>query len=166
MAITEAYPTLNGFAPSWADVSATITGEDIATLETADFAALNHSSLVEEGKQRGASGGRVLRRTVGTLTDEASVTYYKTGLMSLIRKLAAAAPSRGNQKLVSLVFFDVLIQQTPPGSVEIFTVKWKGCRMIGDTAAMAEGVDADQIEVPMSVGQIVRIVDGEEIVLL
>ncbi len=163
---TEAYPTLNGFAPSWADVSATITGEEIATLETADFAALNHSSLIEEGKQRGASGGRVLRRTVGSLTDEASVTYYKTGLIALIKALAAAAPTRGNQKRIGLVFFDVLIQQTPPGSVEIFTVKWKGCRLLGMTDTYAEGVDADQIEVPMSPGQIVRIVDGEEIVLL
>jgi hypothetical protein len=166
MAVTEAYPTLNGMAPSWADVSATITGEDVATLETADFAAINHSSLVEEGKQRGASGGRVLRRTTGSLTDEASITYYKTGLMSLIRALKANAPSRGNQKMISLVFFDVLIQQTPPGTTEIYTVKFKGCRILGDTAAMAEGVEADQIEVPMSPGQIVRIVDGEEIVLL
>ncbi len=163
---TEAYPTLNGVAPSWADVTATITGEDVPTLDTVDFAALNYSSLVEIGEQRGASGGRVMRRTVGAKTDEAAITYYKTGLMTLFRGLKDAAPKRGNQRQISLAFFDVLIQQTPPGTTEIFTVKFKGCRLIGLTAAQAEGVDADQIEVPLSVGEIVWIVDGEEIVLL
>lgn len=76
------------------------------------------------------------------------------------------APTRGNQKRIGLVAFDIMIQHTPPGEVEIYTTKIKGCRYLGDADDMAEGSDADQIEVTLNPIEIVNIIDGEEVVLV
>jgi hypothetical protein len=67
---------------------------------------------------------------------------------------------------VSLVHMGVQIQHTPPGDTEIYDRRWKGVRILGDTHDNAEGVEADQIEVPVSIIEIVDMIDGEEIVLL
>jgi hypothetical protein len=160
------YPIYNGIAPSWADFSLKISGTDITLIEMKDISAVNTSRTVEVGEQRGASGGRVMSRTTGSSSQEASVTLYKSGLIQLYRGLLAAAPVRGNQKVISLVHFDMHLQWTPAGSVEIFDRRVKGCRVIGDTMNGAEGTDADQVEVPLSVIQIVDMVDGFEVVLL
>ena len=158
------FPILDGIAPSWADIIVKATPYEGALLEMKDIAAINSASSVEVGEQRG--GGRVMRRTTGDLSDEASWTLYRTGYQALIRNLASVAPTRGAQKLISLVHFDIQVQHTPPGSVEIYEYHIRGCRITGRTLNGAEGTDADQVEVPLSALQIVDIVDGEEVVLL
>lgn len=165
--MNQEFPTLNGIAPSWADIKTTATPIGGGSLiETADYSAISCGSSLEVGEQRGASGGRVMKTTTGQLSHEGSITYYRSGLRTLVKAFMPIAPQRGNQRLVSLVHFDVLIQHTPPGEPEIYTLKLKGCRLRGFTFAMTEGVDADKVEVPLHVKEIVQIIDGEEVVLL
>jgi hypothetical protein len=166
MAINQQYPILNGIAPSWADVKVECSIYDGPLVETSDIQAINTSRSVEVGVQRGASGGRVMRRTVGQGDQEASMNLYRSGYQDLIRKLASVAPSRGNERLISLVHFDIQYQYSPPGSVEIYERKILGCRVIGDTMNDTEGSDAQQVEVPLSCVKIVDVIDGVEVVLI
>jgi hypothetical protein len=166
MPLNNSYPLLNGVAPSFADVVLKITPDGGPVLTTEDFAALSDGRTVEVGEQRGASGGRVMRRTTGSISYEASITFYRSGYQKLYREMAKLAPSRGNQKVISVVTFAVQIQHTPFGSDEVFDRRWRGCRILGDALSLAEGTDADQIEVPVSVIEIVDVIDGQEIVLL
>lgn len=158
------FPNVDGIAPSWADVILKISPTGAALLEMKDFKALNSSRSVEIGSQK--AGGRVMKRTTGDSSQEASMTLYYDGYIKLLRGLKGLAPIRGNTRLISLVTFDIQVQYTPPGSVEIFDRRWKGCRISGDTANGAEGTDANEVEVPLSVIEIVDIVDGEEVALL
>lgn len=160
------YPLLNGIAPSWADVGVTIPIYEGETVEMVDFAALDWEDTVEIGEQKGASGGRILRRTTGDLKLDAKATFYRSGLRQLCRSLAKKAPVRGNQKRISLVGFDILIQHTPPGETDIYQVKIKGCRLLGRAWKLAEGPDAEKVDVKLHPIEIVDIIDGEEIVLL
>jgi hypothetical protein len=166
MAVNNDYPVLDGAAPSWADISvkAQITGGSL--LEIKDIAAINTGTTVEIGEQRGASGGRVMRRTTGQKSDEGSMTLYRSGFQDFIRALMAIAPVRGNQRILSQVKFDIQVQHTPFGSDEIYEYRLKGCRYLGRTMNGAEGVDADQVECPLSVGELVDVVDGVEAVAL
>lgn len=160
------YPILNGVAPSWADISVRISPNGGQLVEMVDIAAINTSRAVEVGLQRGASGGRVLNRTTGQGSQEASITLYQSGAKQLYRALMQLAPVRGNQRVISLVQFQIHQQWTPLGSAEIYERIIKGCRVIGDTLNAAEGTDAQQIEVPLSVLEIADIIDGQEVVLL
>jgi len=160
------YPILNGVAPSWADISVRISPNGGQLIEMVDIAAINTSRAVEVGLQRGASGGRVLNRTTGQGSQEASITLYQSGAKQLYRALMQLAPVRGNQRVISLVQFQIHQQWTPLGSAEIYERIIKGCRVIGDTLNAAEGTDAQQIEVPLSVLEIADIIDGQEVVLL
>lgn len=166
MAVNNEYPVLDGMAPSFADISVKAKPNGAPLIEMVDIAAINTSSTLEIGEQRGASGGRVLRRTTGSKTDEASWTLYRSGAQKLLRSLMAIAPRRGNQALVSLVHFDIIVQHTPPGDVEIYEYRLKGCRVSGRTLNSAEGTDAEQVEIPLSIGELVDIIDGVEVVLL
>jgi hypothetical protein len=166
MAINQDYPILDGIAPSWADIQVSSSIYDGPLVEMKDIKAINTSRSVEVGKQRGASGGRTKRRTVGQSDEEASWTLYRTGYDDLIRALASVAPARGNERLISLVHFDIQYQYSPPGSVKIFERKILGCRVIGDTMNDTEGSDPQEVEVPLSVIKIVDVIDGVEIVLI
>lgn len=164
------YPTHNGVATSWADVIATATPDGGSIINVEDVAAISTSRSVEVGEQRGLSGGRVMRRTTGAVSYEMSITFYRSGYQKFLRELATAAKAlglvRGNQVAISLVHFGFQIQHTPLGSDEIYDRRCKGCRFLGDTLDLSEGTDADQIEVPFSVSEIVDVIDGEEVVLL
>lgn len=162
----QAYPSLNDVAPSWADIgiTATVSGGDL--LEMVDVAALKWSRKVEVGEKRGTSGGRVMARTTGQGSQEASITLYRSGRRRLLRSLMAKAPTRGNQKLISLVSFDILINHTPPNETDIYTVKIKGCRYLGDADDLKEGTDADKLEINVNPIEIVDIIDGNEVVLI
>lgn len=163
---TQAYPAVNDISPSWADISATFTVDGGEALEMVDFSAIKWSRSVEVGEQRGASGGRVMARTTGAGSQEASATLYRSGLRKLLKALVAMAPTRGNQRLIGLVAFDILIQHTPPGETEIYVTKIKGCRYLGDSDDMQEGTDADKIEITLNPIEVVQIIDGVEVVLI
>lgn len=166
MAINQQYPILDGIAPSWADVAVECALYGGPVLSMTDVQAVNTSRTVEVGVQRGASGGRVMRRTTGQLDQEASMTVYRSGYQQLIRALSSVAPARGNERLISLVHFDIQYQYSPPGSVEIYERRILGCRVLGDTMNDTEGSDAQTVEVPLSVIKIVDVIDGVEIVML
>lgn len=162
----QAYPSLDGVEPSWADIATTFTIGGGALLAMTDIAAIKWSRKVEVGEKRGASGGRVMARTTGQGSQEATATLYRSGMRKLIKGLMAKAPTRGNQVIISGVAYDILIQHTPPGETEIYQVKIKGCRYLGDTDDMKEGTDPDKLEILLNPVEIVNIINGQEVVLL
>ncbi len=164
--VQQSYPSVNDIAPSWADIGVTFTVGGGDALDMMDIAGIKWSRKVETGDQRGASGGRVMARTTGQGSQEASATLYRSGLRKLLKSIVAKAPTRGNQKVISGVAFDILIQHTPPGETEIYTTKIKGCRYLGDSDDMKEGNEADKLEVTLNPIEIVQIIDGQEVVLL
>jgi hypothetical protein len=175
-------PLLNGFAPSWCDIAVRVSPGGGPLIEIGDIAAIDYNASLELGEQR--EGGRVVNRTRGAVSYEASMTLYASGYQKLLLGLVAAAPLRGAQSLISLVSFSISIQFTPPtggglagqaiGAVAgalgvgggIFETRLKGCRVIGRNISAAEGVDAQQVEVPLSVIEIVDVVNGKEMVLV
>ena len=167
MTINNEYPVLDGVAPSWADISVKLEDSEGAPLLTmVDIAAINTNSTVEIGEQRGASGGRVLKRTTGSVSQEASWTLYRSGYQKLLRGLKDLAPQRGNQRLVSLVHFNISVEHSPEGDDEIYAYEIQGCRLLGRALNAAEGTDPGQVEVPLSPINIVDFIDGQEIVML
>jgi hypothetical protein len=140
----QSYPTLNDVEPSWADVTLSFPVYGGETVVTSDIAAVKWSDKVDVGVVRGTNGGRKVKRTTGQLDNDASVTFYKSGWRTLRKVLAAKNPK------ISLVGFDILIQHTPPGSTDIHTVKIAGCRVTGRSGDMAEGADADKIEIAVN----------------
>lgn len=168
MTVNQDFPTLNGEAQSWSNISATLTPHDGAILEVKDFSDVSWSRTVEVAEQRGASGGRPMRRSVGAVSYEAAMTLYASGYETLVEALMAQAPTRGNEVLISLVAFDLQIFHTPvvDPNEQIREVVLKGCRLLSDSFAGAEGVDADKIECGISVIKIAKIVDGKEVVLI
>lgn len=164
--VNQAFPSLNDIEPSWADIATTFTISGGVLIPMADIAAIKWSRKVEVGEKRGASGGRVMARTTGQGSQEASATLYRSGLRRLLKGLMANAPTRGRQTIVSLVSFQILIQHTPPGENEIYQTKLKGCRFLGDSDDMKEGNDADKVEITLNPLEIVNIINGLEVVLL
>jgi hypothetical protein len=170
MAVNNEFPVLNGIVPSWADVSCKLTATGAPVLKMVDIKSINSSVKVEVGEQRGASGGRVLKRTTGQVSYEASTTAYRDGYQNAIKVLKGAAKAqgfvRGNQSLISLVHFGYQVQHTPPGSVSVFEYRVKGCRLLGRDMNGAEGTDPDTVDMPMSALEIVDMIDGEEVAWL
>jgi hypothetical protein len=159
------YPVLDGIAPSWADVKCTLAATGLPLLEMWDIKAFNTGRSVEVGAQK--SGGRVIKRTTGDSSQDASITLYRDGFDKLISGLAKAAPKvRGDYYAISLVHFGFVVQHTPPGSVKVYERRLTGCRVLTDALNGAEGTDADSVEVGLSTIEIVDIVDGKKIVLL
>lgn len=164
--VNQSYPLLNGIAASWADVVIKCALFDGPLLDVQDIQSINTSTSVEVGNQIGASGGRVMRRTLGSASQEASMTLYRSGYQTFIEKLAEIAPARGNERVITAVHFDIVYQYTPLGTDAIFERHIKGARVIGSTMNDTEGSDAGVVEVPLSVAKIVDIVNGLEVVLL
>ena len=67
---------------------------------------------------------------------------------------------------VSLVAFNIQVLHTPPGSEQVFEFQLRGCRLMGRALNPAEGTDAETVDVPLSVIEIVDIVNGKEVVML
>lgn len=160
------FPVLDGIAPSWADIIVKATPAGGALINVKDIKSISTGVTVEVGEQRGASGGRVMKRTTGAVSYEASATLYRDGYDMLIEELMKVAPKRGNQRLVSLVHFGVSVMHTPPGSARIFEYRIKGCRLLGRTLAGEEGVDSDTVDVVLNPIEIVDVIGGVEVAWL
>lgn len=158
------FPVLDGIAPSWADISVTLSGTGIALFEMADIKEISSGTTLEVGEQR--AGGRVIRTTTGSESSEASITLYRAGFQKFCEAAIAAAPRRGNEARLSLVHFDIIVQHDVPGNPTIFTYKILGCRYAGRTLNGAEGVDADTVQVPLKVKKIVDVIGGLDVVCL
>lgn len=161
--VQQAYATYNDIEPSWSDSEFTFSVIG-GRIEVPDISGFKFTRKVEVGSRK--RNNRVTARTTGAPSYEASCTLYRSGLRRLYKALIEKAPTRGNQVLISLVAFDVLVQHTPPGETEIYQAKAKGCRLLGDSDQMQEGTDADKIELTLNPIEIVQIIGGKEVVLL
>lgn len=164
MSVTNAYPVLDGVAPSWADVICRATPDGQPLIEMSDIKAIRTNSKVDVGLQK--KFGIPYKRTTGEAFYESGVDFYREGYQKLLRGLLALAPKRGDQYLIALAHFQIQVQHTPPGSVEIYEYHIRGCRITGREANSQEGTDPDVVTVPMSTIQIVDIIDGKEVVML
>jgi hypothetical protein len=158
------YPVLDGVSPSWADVIMKASAPGVPVLEMKWIKAINTGASVEVGEQK--AGGRVMKTTSGSSKHEASITIYREGWNIWLRNIEPIAPKRGNQVIYSLVHFGVQVQHTPPGSIEIFEYRLKGCRIIGRTLNGSEGNDPDVVELPLHIKEVVDVIDGKEYVIL
>jgi hypothetical protein len=166
MSISNDFPVYNGITPSWSDVIIKATPLGGSLVDVKDIKSINTQTALEVGRQRGASGGRTMKRTTGSTSEEASITLYYPGFLQLLRALGPLAPSRDVQKAVSLVHFDIQMMFTPIGSNDIFDVRIRGCRYAGRTMNPQEGTDPVEVEVKLDVAEIVDVIDGVEYVLL
>ncbi len=171
MAVNNSYPVLDGIAPSWADITVKVQATGAPLLRMEQISAMSGARKVEVGSQEGASGGREMKRTTGKVTNETSITLYRDGYEDFIEMLAAIAANtpglqRGNELLISLVHFDVQILHTPPLSQRIYERRWYGVRVLGDTLAHKEGVEADTVDIPVSTIKIADMSKGKEVVML
>lgn len=170
MAVNNMYPVLDGIAPSWCDIKVVLVATGGVILTTEDIKSLTAGVTVEVGEQRGASGGRVIKHTLGAETTQASWTLYRSGYQKYIRALKTIAKTlgyvRGNQIVISPVHFGIQVQHTPFGDPEIYEYRLKGCRYGGRNMNPQEGTDAEEVESPLIVKQIVDLIDGEEVVAL
>lgn len=161
------YATVNEFAPSWSDINTVLNIQGGISLKDIDYKGIKCNSTIAVGEQRGASGGRIIKRTTGAKTDTASATYYKSGMQRLLKALADVAPKdKQGRAQVSLVPFDVVVQFTPPGATEVYCVLIRGCRLIKMDLSHAEGNEADVVEIDLHPMEVVWMVDGKETVLI
>ena len=158
------YPVLNGISPSFADVKVSVTPDGAPLIDMKDIKSINTSTSVEVGEQR--AGGRVMKHTTGSKSDDASMTLYRDGYVKLLRGLMALAPKRGNARLIRYVTFGIDYQFTPVGSDEIYERRVKGAFIVGSTDNPSEGTDASEVEVPLKCKEIVDVIDGEEVAAL
>ncbi len=150
----QAFPSVQGQESSWADITATFNIPGGATVGLVDIEGIKWSRKVEVGESRGASGGRVMKRTAGSESVEASATMTRSGVAQLVEALEVAAMDggfvRGNEVIISGVAFDILIQHTPSGDSRIYTAKLSGCRYLGDSDDNKQGNEADMIELTLN----------------
>jgi len=161
MTVQQSYPTLAGWAPSWADIRLTYGIYEGKLSDLIDFHSLDWGVKIDIGEQRGASGGIVLRRSVGSRKlDEVKMGCYFSGLTQLKRHLMEKAPSRRDTKLVGLVGFDLRVQFSLVDDAEIFDYGIEGCRLVGEQYKIAEGADPGKIDASLNPIEVVQYIDG------
>ena len=162
------FPTVNGNYVSWSDIgiSIGITGGSI--VETADITDVSFEDGSELTEVFGL-GVRKLGRTVGKAKKTAGMTMLLPGWIALRNALKTKAIARGNQKVIGLVEFDILISWTPTGddSATIETRKIKSCRVLGTKESASQGTDAAKVEITLDCMDVATIdADGDEVVIL
>lgn len=168
MTIDQSFPTMNEFEPSWADVTCKASIDQGQLLEIEDMAAFKWASKVDVGTRK--RRGRPFARTYGDSSFEASMTVFRKCCRKFKRGLMAKAQAgglvRGNEVLIGLVSFDIIIQHSVIGSPEIETVKIMGCRLLGSANDLKEGTDPDQIELTLNPMKIYEVIDGKDVLLV
>ena len=166
MTISNAYPIIDGMAPSWADIVVSLTPKGAPLIKTQGIKSIKRTRTVTVGEQKGATGGQVVKHTAGELKLGLDLELYRDEWNSMIEKFAALAPKRGNQVAIRYVVFGIQVQHTPFGSSRIYDWRAKGCFLLGDTLDAKEGTEADTVAVPVGVKQIVDMINGVEVVYL
>lgn len=164
------YPTLDGFAQSWADIVVTASPYGGGQINVEDISDISCERTVETGEQR-KTGGDLVATTVGSAKYTAKSTFYASGYEALLDELAKQAiamgrVTAGGEAQVSLVRFDILIQHTVIGTTDIRKKEIMGCRIIKDAFSGSEGNDPDKLEIDLHPMRIVYTVKGKRIVLL
>lgn len=168
---TQQFPNVNGDVCSWADIGVSLSIPEGAAVDLFDIDGIKWSDKVEVGEQRGASGGRVMGTTRGSLSTEASMTITRKGALQFIEALAVAARAagivRGDQVAISGIRFDILIQHEPMGSTDILEAKLFGCRFLGRSHDLKQGNEADMVEITLNpIYAAEKSAEGDWIVLL
>lgn len=163
------FPIYDRIAPSWADFSVKIQPSGAALLTARDIKSLNSGSTLEIGVQM--AGGRVKQTTTGSATHEGSMTLYLSGAKEFERALKDAAVAAGYTRdggvvQLGLVFFQIDYTFTPPGTDEIWERRLKGCRLLSESEAPAEGTDATTVDYTFHVTERVKVVDEVEVAIL
>lgn len=160
-------PTLNSVAPSWAEIDCTANVNGGTSLTLGGLKSINWESAVARGEQRGASGGRVIKRTTGAKTDTASWEMYQSDLRDLVRQLMAVAPKdSAGRPMVSRVSFDVVIKHSVDDGADIFVTKLLGCHLDKVSGSHSEGTDPNVVASDLNPIEIVEVIDGQDVVLL
>jgi hypothetical protein len=73
------------------------------------------------------------------------------------------APLRGTQRRVGLVHFDLDYQYRMPNNPTLYGCRIKGARFGGREKNSTTGNAADIVTVPLSVIQVVDVVNGQEV---
>jgi len=163
---SQSFPTLNGDAPSWADIDLNFSVHEGEVLDMEDLAGVKWGRKVEIGEQRG-TGGRLKKRTGGRPSFEASITIYRDAYVKLLRALMAKAPrDKAGRALVGKVAFDIEIQFTPFGADELHEVSITGCRIMEDGEDSKDSADPNQLELALHVMEITNTIDGVEVLLV
>lgn len=155
-------PSEDSYAPSFQDIKLTFKLKGGESFEVEDIKSITLNTSVDIGSQR-AAGGVVARRTTGSETHTGSFAIYRAGWQAVLKKLVKIAPLKKGKRRIGGIHFSIEVQHSFPGEDEIYSFRVKGCRIAGREASFAEGNDADTINVPMSIGDIVDVIDGEEI---
>lgn len=156
MPTSQAFPNVNGDVCSWADIGASLSIPEGASIDLFDLNAIKWSDKVEVGEQYGASGGRLMGTTRGKLSTEASMTLTRKGALQFIEALAVAARAaglvRGDQVAISGIRFDILVQHEPMGwpTDQPLEAKLFGCRFLGRAHDLKEGNEADMVEITLN----------------
>jgi hypothetical protein len=144
---------------SWADLEATLLVPGGATVKITEAEAFKWSAKLDVGESRGLSGGRIMKRTHGAASYEASATATRGGWMGIIEAVEAAAVTlnqvRGDVVKIGGVEFDLLLQHSPLGDPKIYTAKVRGCRLLGMSSDMKQGNEADMIELTLNPVEII-----------
>ena len=163
------FPIIDGVVPSWADVTARITPNGAAVLTSRGIKSISSGADLEIGVEMHA--GRVYGTTVGQAKANGSMTLYLSAAQDFIKALKDAALTAGYTRdggivQAGLVFFQLDYAFTPPGTDTIWERRLKGCRLIGNTEAPAEGTDATTVDYTLHVTERVEVVDGVEVALI
>ena len=156
-------PLLNGYEPSWADFSATVSFNGAPLLKTSGLKELSTGTTVTVGASM--RNGQKFRRTSGSTDPSASMTVYRSEWQNMLRILGAVAPLRQGVRKISLVSFDMNFWHTPPlapgVAPVIYEVRVKGARILGRDFSDAEGDDPNEVALTLDVMSVQDIVDGQ-----
>lgn len=164
-----ALETLNGRAVSWAECKVTVNVEGGESIPDIDLKDLDTESKVERGEQK--KGGRVVAVTTGEVSNAGSGTIYASGMEALYDVLVRAAIAANfvndeGQVQVSKVKFNLVVKHDYKDDSAIRTKKLIDCHLDKDAEKYGEGTDASVVEIDFNPRQIIKVVNGRDVVLL
>jgi len=161
-----ALETLNDAAVSWAECKAVANIDGGIDLPDIDWKSFDFEEKIDRAWQRG-QGGRLKKKSTGQSTPSAKATAYREGLKALKTGLLALAPQNSeDQYQLSKVRFTLVITHSYEGDPEIYCIEIRDCTLDSTAFKMAEGPEADTVDIDLNPRQIVEIIGGKEVVLL
>ena len=163
--------TINGRAVSWSEIKITANVQGGFSMPQIDVKAINYETKIDIGEQRGASGGRVMKRTTGAASNSGSATFYRDGLRDLKKVIAPVALAAGfvnseGHAQLSLVKFDLVVVHDWADDPEIHQMDLIACQLFKDGGKFEEGTDAETVDVDLNPLRIIETVAGIKTVLL
>lgn len=160
----QAFPSVNGVESSFAEIAIGLDISGGSSFTGLDISGVKFDSKVSPGMRK--KGGRPAARTRGDIDYTASLILSRKSMQLLKEGLGVTAPQNGNQRLISLVEFQIQVLHTPIGSTDVFESLIKRCRLVGEAHDYKEGADSDMVECDLSVMQIAEKINNVEYVLL